>query len=97
MSNCTQAGITDAAFAHLRGIYKLEMSLCNQESITDAAFEHLRGIHALDMSGCWHITEAAVARLVLNGVKNITFCQYREDLSAAARQLGVRVFINLTV
>jgi hypothetical protein len=42
MSNCNQATITDAAFAHLRGIHVLYMHGCDQATITDAAFAHLR-------------------------------------------------------
>ena len=49
MIYCNQAGITDAAFAHLTGIRTLDMSYCNQAGITDMAFAHLAGIHTLDM------------------------------------------------
>jgi hypothetical protein len=35
-------GVTDAAFAYLRGVYALDMSECRQDTITDAAFAHLR-------------------------------------------------------
>ena len=53
MSVCDQAGITDAAFAHLAGsIQTLNMSNCHQVGITDAAFAHLRGIQKLDISYC---------------------------------------------
>jgi hypothetical protein len=45
MSGCRQAGITDAAFAHLKGIYyTLEMWGCDQAGITDATLVHLAGI-----------------------------------------------------
>jgi hypothetical protein len=47
MSECSQAGITDAAFAHLGGIHTLCVRGCSQAGITDAAFVHLRGIHTL--------------------------------------------------
>jgi hypothetical protein len=58
-------GVTDAAFAHLRGVHTLDMSVCRQATITDAAFAHLRGIHTLDMGGCSQptITDAAFAHL----------------------------------
>ena len=57
--------LTDAVFAHLAGIYTLDMSWCNQAGITDAAFAHLAGIHTLNMSYCYQegITNAAFAHL----------------------------------
>ena len=61
MSNCKQIGVTDAAFAHLRGVHTLDMSGCNQAGITDAAFAHLRGIHTLNMSGC---NQAGITRIL---------------------------------
>jgi hypothetical protein len=45
MRGCTQAGITDAAFASLRGIHTLQMVDCTQAGITDAAFAHLSTRH----------------------------------------------------
>ena len=36
MSNCTQAGITCAAFAHLHGIRVLDMLGCNQACVAEA-------------------------------------------------------------
>ena len=56
-------GVTDAAFAHLRGIHTLSMSFCNQASITDAAFAYLRGIHTLHM---WDCNQATIT-LVTHG------------------------------
>jgi hypothetical protein len=58
-------GVTDAAFAHLRGIHTLEMGYCDQAALTDAAFAHLRGIRTLDMTACNQetITDAAFAHL----------------------------------
>ena len=50
--NTTYSFVTDAAFAHLRGIHRLNMSLCSQVSITGASFAHLAGIHRLRMVGC---------------------------------------------
>jgi hypothetical protein len=52
-------GVTDAAFAHLRGIHTLDMSYCSQDTITPAAFMHLRGIHALDTARCAPAAAAA--------------------------------------
>ena len=49
---CRQDSITDAAFAHLRGIHTLRMSYCSQPTITDAAFAHLRGVRVLTMLDC---------------------------------------------
>jgi hypothetical protein len=45
-------GITDEAFAHMRGISELCMIGCTQRGITDAAFEHIRGVAKLDMRYC---------------------------------------------
>ena len=70
MAHCT--GVTDAAFAHLRGVHTLDMrdhedthswSWTSFMQITDAAFAHLRGIHTLDMSHCCEITDAAFNHL----------------------------------
>ena len=44
------SGVTDAAFAHLRGIDELDASSCDQ--FTDAALSHLRGIRRLNLRGC---------------------------------------------
>ena len=51
MIGCTQATITDAAFAHLRGIHTLDMWGCSQATITDACRARLRaaGIPVLRM------------------------------------------------
>ena len=57
---CSQAGITDAAFVHLKGIHTLDMSWYHQGGITDAAFAHLAGIYALNMSKCDQMTITAV-------------------------------------
>ncbi len=65
MHFCRQAGITDAAFAHLAGIHTLQMGRCNQVGITDAAFAHLHGIYALFMTGCGPARVAAARALGL--------------------------------
>ena len=44
--------ITDAAFAHLKGIHTLHMVGCTQPSVTEAAFAHIAGVHELDVSVC---------------------------------------------
>jgi hypothetical protein len=64
---CSQATLTDAAFAPLRGIRVLNMSRCPQ--LTDAAFSHLKGIHTLLITWCNQptITDAALAHL--KGIK----------------------------
>ena len=61
----SRTDVTDAAFAHLRGIHTLDMTNCNQPSITDAAFAHLAGIQRLSMRGCIQatITDASFAHL----------------------------------
>ena len=53
MAGCVD-DVTDAAFAHLRGIHVLHRGGCSQAGITDAAFARLRGIKFLDMSYHWH-------------------------------------------
>jgi len=57
--------ITDAAFAHLRGIHTLVMGWYGHATCTDAAFAHLAGIHTLDLRdwGAAPITDAAFAHL----------------------------------
>jgi hypothetical protein len=52
MRSCSQAGITDAAFANLAGIHTLSMSSCSQAGITAAAFAHLAGMHTLNVRHC---------------------------------------------
>ena len=39
--HCSQATITDAAFAHLQGIHTLNMSYRNKGAVADAVFAHL--------------------------------------------------------
>jgi hypothetical protein len=91
MRGCTQAGITDAAFACLRGIHTQQMVDCTQAGITDAAFAHLRGIHTLDVSGCGEaITGSGFGQLV--GISRLLVSDYdlfnvATDLSLAVRRL----------
>jgi hypothetical protein len=47
VAGCYQAGVTDAAFAHLRGVHTLDMSGCVQAGVTDAAFAHLASVREL--------------------------------------------------
>jgi hypothetical protein len=47
MSPVLHSTITDAAFAHLRGIHTLYMNGCSQSTITDAAFAYLQGVREL--------------------------------------------------
>ena len=76
MSNCWQEGVTDAAFAHLRGIHTLNMSHCRQAGVTNAAFVHLRGVHTLDMSWCTKagITDAAFEHLRGVHTLDMSYC-----------------------
>jgi hypothetical protein len=46
------AGITDAAFVHLRGIHTLDIMHCAQATLTEAALAHLAGIAELNVYGC---------------------------------------------
>ena len=51
MKHCSQATITDGAFAHLAGIHTLDMRYCSQATITAACRARLQqaGIAALTM------------------------------------------------
>ena len=83
MCNCSQAAITDAAFAHLSGIHTLNMSECNQAGITDAAFAHLRGIHTLIMGMCTQagITDAAISHL--RGIHTLSMCYCSDSITGS--------------
>ena len=59
MSFCDQYDITDAAFAHLRGIHTLKMAGCSQ-GITGQGFHHLEGVSVLELSRDF-LSDAAVA------------------------------------
>jgi hypothetical protein len=65
MYDCSQGGITDTAFVHLRGVHALDMCFCSQDGITDAAFVHLEGIHSLRMCSCSPVCLAAAYALGL--------------------------------
>ena len=87
MRECTQPGLTDAAFAHLAGLETLDMARCRQ--ITGAVFAHLRGtIRSLDMSGCSQATFTDVHFEHLRGIRslNVSFCTQLRD--AAFAHLG---------
>jgi hypothetical protein len=73
--------VTDAAFAHLRGIHTLDMSGCNQSTITDAAFAHLAGIQRLSLWACSQatITDAVFAHLRGIQLLNISSCKQFTD------------------
>jgi hypothetical protein len=73
IQSCSQATLTDAAFAPLRGIRVLNIGFCPQ--FTDAAFAHLEGIHTLLMAFCNQptITDAAPAHL--KGIKCLVLYQ----------------------
>ena len=72
------SNVTDAAFAHLRGIQTLDMTFCNQHTITDAAFVHLRGIHTLNMTMCWQPTITDVAFAHLTGIHTLNMRDCRQ-------------------
>ena len=88
MERCSQPGISDAAFAHLRGTHTLRIGCCTQAGITDAALAHLRGIHTLDTSCAQAgITGAGLAHL--RGVRVLYMDHYTPGLRAAAEALGL--------
>jgi len=60
---CSQAALTDAAFAPLKSLRSLNISGCRQ--FTNAAFAHLTGLTLFDMSGCHQlsITDGRFGRL----------------------------------
>ena len=86
MSWCRQ--LTDAAFAHLKGIHTLLMWHCNQPTITGTALAHLKGIKCLVLWGCSiPFTEVGLAHL--RGISRLHM-QYANAASiAAARDLGL--------
>ena len=87
---CSCTGITDAAFAHLRGIRTLDMTLCRQGAITDAAFAHLAGVQRLSLWDCqpfagqpFILTDAAFAHLRGIRVLNMSWCKQFTDAAFA--------------
>ena len=87
MNCCIQETITDAEFAHLRGIIALDISYCTQRTITDQAFEHLRGIKKLNMRNCDQctITNSGIAHVV--GICSLNFYACKRDVCVAAAQV----------
>jgi hypothetical protein len=79
MAGCRD--ISDAAFAHLRGIHTLDMGACDQPAVTDAAFAHLVGVQRLSIDSCAHatITDAAFAHLRGIQLLNISWCSQLTD------------------
>ena len=65
MDGCTQATLTDGAFAHLRGVHTLDLCRCAQPTITGATLSQLRGVRALYMIGCQPALIAAACALRL--------------------------------
>lgn len=57
------AGITDAAFAHLRGVSRLWMPQCGSVRITERALDAIAGIRELDISFCSQFPDSAFARI----------------------------------
>ena len=82
--------VTDADFALLEGIHKLNMGGCNQATITNAAFAHLRGIHMLYMGGCNQatITDAAFAHL--RGIHSLDMCGCNQATITDAAFMNLR-------
>ena len=67
MARCNQATITDAAFAHLKGIKYLFMTFCDQSTITGATiFPNLCGASYIETTGCRQEVKDAAKR-VLDG------------------------------
>ena len=88
MSGCLQ--LTDAAFAHLKGIHTLLMWHCDQPAITDAALAHLRGIQCLVLNGC-SIPFTGVGLAHLRGITRLHMGYANAASIAAARDLGLPV------
>jgi hypothetical protein len=81
MARCRN--VTDAAFQHLEGIHKLDMSYCDQETITDAAFVHLNGIHTLSMDACNQVTITDAAFTHLTGIHSLNLSNFGRVVSAS--------------
>ena len=62
---------TDAAFVHLRGIQKIDMSRCRQ--ITDAVFVHMRGIQSLYMGSCSQVNIINAVFVQLRVIQKLTW------------------------
>ena len=88
MGGCQQ--LTDAAFAHLKGIHTLFMWNCSQPAITDAALAHLKGIQCLVLYYCRiPFTEAGLVHL--RGITRLHMQGANAASTAAARDLGLPV------
>ena len=84
-----RADLTDADFAQLAGVKKLNMFRCTR--ITDAGLAHLTGIHTLDMDGCTGITGAGLAHLT--GIRKLVMYNCAPAAVAAARTRGLPVVV----
>ena len=86
MTSCM--AVTDAAFAHLRGIRVLNMQMCDQPTLTDAAFAHLVGIQKLSIFGCEQATLTDAAFTHLRGIRvlNMSYCRQFTDAAFAHLQ-----------
>ena len=74
--------VTDAAFAHLRDIYTLDMSYCNQHTITDAAIAHLRA------SSAWACGAAARPPSQTPPLRTCGTCSYAEHVLLGGAHRG---------
>ena len=64
MSWCEQAGITDGAFEHLKGIHNLHMNGCNQAGITGRTLNELGdNLKLLAVDGCNKNTKEVANKL----------------------------------
>ena len=86
--------VTDAAFAHLRGIRVLEMSFCWQRDITDAGLAHLAGIQKLSIWRCRQATLTDAAFAPLRGIRvlNMGACTQFTD-AAFAHLKGIHTLL----
>ena len=84
-------GLTDAAFAHLRGIKALFLEGCDQPAITDAAITHLRGIRTLQLDACPQVVITGSSFSSLAGIGALCLNNCSGAAQAAARALGLPV------
>ena len=100
MAWCRQATVGDGAFAHLRSIRNLDMSLCWQDSFTDAGLRNLarRGtLKCLKMGGCTQktitdhgvsgILEAGIIELDVSGCRQLSDDAFVSTLARAGEGL----------
>ena len=90
MRYCNQRTITDAAFAHLRGVHTLNIRECHR--ITDAALSHVSGIRTLNINGCRQLTDAAFDALALNAprLRSLTTAGLNRISDGALIALGAK-------